>query len=189
MEILTVVNTMLGTLGEVPLNSLSDSHAMLGACLGKLNDASRTVQAKNYWFNTERATLQPSNIDGSIYLPNNATRVLAKESYIVQRGNRLFNTYDATFVFTREQVVTLTKQIDFEDLPEVAANYIAARAVLDFQTLFDGDSAKTKILETKVMDARIEFNAEDIRQRKANLLDSNERLAYVKGRTRSARTY
>lgn len=200
MDTLTVVNQMLGTLGEKPLNSLTDTHRFLAAALDMLEENNRAIQGKGWWFNMEEVTLEPSPIDQSIYLPNDclSIRPCANGSYpnypthirnYVKRGDRVYNLNGGTFEFSKAMRLMLIRQVEFEDLPDVAATYIAARAVYEFQVLYDGDTAKTRTLETKISMALIDINTEHTRSRHTNLIDSNFKLRRLKALTNGSRRY
>lgn len=187
MQTLSVVNLMLGTMGEKPLNSLTDSHAMLSAALGKLDELNRSIQSDGWWFNTEYLTLTPSVIDNSIYLPNDCLEVRTPLQQLVMRGNRIYNLDGGSYEFPANMDVTLIREVEFEDLPEIAATYISARAILSFQTDYDGDTAKARQLAENVRVALIGINSAHTRNSKANFLASNTRLARLKYVTQGAR--
>lgn len=187
MKQLDVINLMLGTMGEKPLNSLQDSHALLSAALGKLDEKSRSIQARGWWFNQEEITLTPSSLDSGIYLPNDALSVQSPSYSVVKRGNRLYNLKGGSFVFTAPVAVQLKRQVAFEDLDDVAASYISAAAILQFQIDYDGDTIKARMLREDMLEARTTFMAEHTRQRKVNFIDSSYRLQRLKSFTRNVR--
>jgi hypothetical protein len=187
MQTLAVVNLMLDTMGELPLNSLTDTHAMLATALEKLDETSRATQAKGWWFNLETVTLIPSVIDNGIYLPNDCLEIRTPLFNCVQRGNRIYNLAGGTFAFTGPMDIELIRLVEFEDLPAVAATYISRMAVHAFQTSYDGDTAKTRTLEQGIGLALVDINSAHTRNRKSNFLDSNVRLARLKFVTQGAR--
>jgi hypothetical protein len=81
---------------------------------------------------------------------------------------------------TEEVTGEITRELPFEDLPPVMADYIAAEAVLRFQSNFDADNSRRQELTKTWEMARIEANAEDIRQAGANAINSNSRLQRIK---------
>lgn len=187
MQTLTVVNLMLGTMGEKPLNSLTDSHAMLPAALGKLDENNRAIQADGWWFNMEDLQLTPSNIDASIYLPNDCLSIRTPIYNLVKRGNRVYNLDGGTYEFTAPLDVELIREVEFEDLPEIAATYISKKAILAFQVDYDGDTAKARLLDNEIRQAFIGINSAHTRNRRSNFIKSNVRLARLKYVTQGAR--
>lgn len=198
MLTLDVVNEMLGTMGEAPLNSLDDPHTFLGSALKMLDKNDAQIQARGWWFNTEDITLQPSSLDSGVYLPGDTISVnvypnqlgMGTTRSIVQRGRRLYNTNNGTYVFSGPVRVSLKRRVPFEDMPETAAQYIASKAVLQFQSDYDGDTAKTRELSSRISGPEGTFQAiqrEHTRESQPNLLLGNDRLQRLKSITRGVR--
>lgn len=181
MQKLTVVNRMLGTLGQSPLNSLTSTNRWLGACLSTLDQYDREIQARGWWYNAETLTLQPGAIDSQVYLPGDTINVLpAVRGECAQRGNRLYNLHGDGYTFTKNVDVTLIRLVPFEELPEIMAAYIAAEATYWFQTQYDGDRIKSEQLAQHLNTARSEARTENISQRRVNLIDSNPNVQLVR---------
>lgn len=172
---LTVVNDMLGLLGELPVNDLDSFHPMVPRALQTLETTSGDIQSRQWWFNTETVELQPQSDSKYIMLPNNTLSVdtVSPRPATTQRGNRLYNLDDNTFEFDAPVTVRLRMYFDFDELPNAARAYIAAEAMMRFQNTIDGDDAKTRRLMQQVKDAKAELQAEHTRQIKANMLRRN----------------
>lgn len=168
---LDVINDMLATLGESPLNAIEDDHPMVAAGVRFLKVASWREQAKGWWFNKEVVTLSPDN-DGFILTPADAISVdpLKPDKLFVQRGRRLYNVEESSYKFDKEVKCNIIRSIPFEDLPPSAAAYIAQCAVLEFQTSYDADEQKTRRIERHVREALAALNTEHIRNQQVNLL-------------------
>ena len=184
---LTVINSMLGTMGEAPLNAIDDPHPYRGACVSILSTVNREFQARGWWFNREQLTLQPGALDSAIYLPGDTINVRTENRNYVQRYRRLYNLDGGTYTFTEAQDVILIRLVPFEECPELFAAYVAAEAVIRFQKRYDGDSQKTRELGHELADARIAAQGEETRQVRANLIESNPRLTYIKSRVQMVR--
>jgi len=188
MQTLTVVNRMLATLGEAPLNALTEPHTFRGACTSRLDTRSSVVQAQGWWFNREQLVIQPSLLDGKLYLPGDIISVIVKDNpQIVQRGQTLYDALNGTNVFTSEVTTFVLRKLAFEEIPEVAADFIAASAVLQFQTDFDGDSNKMRTLYEVAKEAEKQLHAEATRQIRYNSITGNARLQRLKSRINYAR--
>ena len=187
MLTLTVINSCLGTMGEAPLNAIDDPHPYRAACVSILNTVNREFQARGWWFNRERMTLQPGALDSCIYLPGDTIGVRTENRNYVQRYRRLYNLDGGTYVFDTAQDVELLRLVPFEETPELYAAYAAAETIQRFQKRYDGDSQKSRELRDELNAARIAANAEETRQVKANLIESNVRLTYIKQSTRALR--
>lgn len=169
---LDVVNDMLGLLGERRVNALNEPHPMIPDALAKIDSASAWVQGDLWWFNVEYPTLAPQAVTGYLLVPNDtaACDSLTQCPRLAVRGNRLYNLDDITDVFTSPIRVRLHRVLPFEDCPLLARAYIAARAKLDFQKDYDGDSMKAQILAQEIKESYARMHAEHIRNAKANLL-------------------
>lgn len=169
---LTVVNDMLGLLGERHINDLSEPHPMVPDALSKLSLANTTVQADLWWFNVEYPTLIPQANTGHILLPNDTAACDSLTQYprLAVRGNKLYNLDDVTDVFTEHLRVRLHRILPFEHCPIQARVYISAKAKLDFQKDYDGDTAKAQILMRDIAESYSRMHAEHIRNANSNLL-------------------
>lgn len=187
MQKLTVINRMLATMGQAPLNSLTEAHAFRDAGVSVLDFKNQEIQAEGWWFNLEQLKLSPSPTDSNIYLPGDSLEVRTLSRTVVERDGRLYNLDGDTYTFTEDQWVVLVREVPFEQLPHLAAAYIAAEAVLDFQKNYDGDGTRTQRLERDVAVARAKVNAAMTRNRRPNFINSNIRLQQLKLVTRRAR--
>ena len=169
---LDVVNDMLGLLGERRVNSLDEPHPMIPNALAKLETATAWVQADMWWFNVEYPTLTPQSGAGVILVPNDTAACDSMTQYprLAVRGNRLYNLDAVTDVFTSPIRVRLHRVIPFDGCPILARAYIAARAKLDFQKDYDGDSMKAQILAQEIKESYARMHSEHIRSAKANIL-------------------
>jgi hypothetical protein len=190
MQTLTVVNQMLGTIGEAPLASLEDAHEFRGACISTLESESTRIQASGWWFNMETVTLTPQLLTGRLSVPNDALAVRTPTRETVQRGRYLYDLSEGTFVFQYPlNDVTLIRHVVFEDLPETAAAYIAACALVKFQSRYDSDTAKTRELKIAEQETLVAIKTDHIRNRRSNFIQSNAKLMRLKVLTNGARRY
>lgn len=178
MQTLTVVNQCLATMGETSLNSLEDPHVFRGDAIAAIEAARKLILAKGWQFNTEYLTLSPSPTDSFIYLPGDFLSAVATDRWrrpdprYTVRGRRLYDLEGGVYTFTSPVHITIIRDIPLEDMPEVPATYVAAEAVAQFQTDFDGDSTKGRLLLQKRDTAKSEAVKEDVRLRGVNMLDN-----------------
>ncbi len=162
---LEAVNSMLGHIGESPVNSISDTNALpisAATAISVLDEVSRSVQAEGWHFNTElKVTLSPAG-DGTITLSDDTLEVDTIDTSIdiAQRGLSLFDRSNNTSVFSKALEVNLTRLLDFTSLPEAARRYITLRA----SRVFQGRMVGSRELEALI--ARDEYNA------RADLMDA-----------------
>jgi hypothetical protein len=107
----------------------------------------------------------------------------AAQPWIVQRGTRLYDTRNRTYVFTEDAIGELIREIPFEDLPPVVNDLVAAEAVLRFQSSFDADNSKRQELAQSWALATTAMKSENIRQAGVNLIASNYRLQRIKSKS------
>ena len=163
---LEAVNSMLGHIGESPVNSISDTNALpvsAATAITSLDETSRSVQSEGWHFNTElKVTLIPAG-DGTITLSDDILDLDTIDTSIdiVQRGLSLFDRSNNTSVFSKSLEVNLTRLLDFTSLPEAARRYITLRA----SRVFQGRMIGSRELEALI--ARDEYNA------RANLMDAD----------------
>jgi hypothetical protein len=189
---LDVVNECLKTLGELPLNSLTDEHDLVPVAQAALKRANMREQAKAWWFNKELTTLTPDDVNGYITLPGDTIRVDPTDETLnfVQRGNRLYQPFASTatdkYKFTGKVDCWLIRLVPFEDLPPMAQNLVSISAVLDFQKDYDADQQKVAALKDDYRVAYTTLNAEHIRNVNANRLRSP---SFIRSFSRMAPTF
>lgn len=169
---LDVVNSMLGLLGELPLNAVDEPHPLVPAALAALSTQASLVQADFWWFNVEYPTMYPQATGGQVLVPNDAASVDSLTQYprLAIRGNRLYNLDDVTDVFTSPLRVRLHRIMPFDDVPVIVRAHIAAKAKLEFQLAYDGDGTKAQFLQQEIKETYIRMHSEHIRNAKANML-------------------
>lgn len=130
---LEAVNSMLGHIGESPVNSISNASALpisASTAVSVLDEVSREVQSDGWYFNTEHNVTLSPNVDGNIVLDSAVVEadVIDSTLDIAQRGSKLYDRKNNTSVFTRDVKVNLTRLLDWDDLPEPARRYITLRS-------------------------------------------------------------
>ena len=137
---LEAVNTILSTIGESPVNSLTGTLPVdATTALNVLDEISREVQSAGWHFNSHYKVDLSRDGDSKIPIGTDVLRVelntkYSKTSYdVVQRDSFLYNlakneeTFDQNF--TDNTIVYL---LDFSKLPEQAKRYITIRAARVF---------------------------------------------------------
>lgn len=176
---LDVVNSCLGTLGELPVNALDDEHPLIAAARKVFKEVCYREQARQWWFNTEIIDLK-RDADSFIYVPQDAIRCdpVDDSKNFIQRGRRLYDPEKGknTYVMDRDVTCWLVRFIPFEDLPVVAATAVNYATQLSFMQSYDADMNKYQQIGRNYADAYALLNAEHIRNADANLLHRNSTL-------------
>lgn len=141
--VLEAVNTMLTSIGEAPVNSLTSGLEDAELAESILLNVNREVQSRGWIFNTDLEYLLYPVADGTIYLPNNVIRidttdrVRSSKKEIIERGRKMYdrknNTFNLTEYATGGLKVDVVILVSFVDLPEPARRYIAIRSARIFQ--------------------------------------------------------
>jgi len=142
---LDAINTMLTTIGESPVNSISASTADTRIAQLILQEVDRATQIKGWNWNTEKDVPLTRNGSNQIVLSANVVRAdVSRTEYpsveVVQRGNKLWDKKNKTFTFTADLKGEVVYLLPFTDLPEQARYYIVVRSARLFQQRMIGDA-------------------------------------------------
>ncbi|HCL3314573.1 TPA: hypothetical protein N2A14_002581 [Pseudomonas aeruginosa] len=136
---LSAINTMLSTIGEAPVNTVSDS-GVVDAVIARqiLQTVSREVQARGWHWNIDKDfLLTPSFPEKEIILSPTTLRIDTvgpdEGIDVVLRGTRLYDRRNHTYQFDNPITVDIVSMLEFDELPEIARQYIAIRASRIFQ--------------------------------------------------------
>ncbi len=164
---LEAVNRVLQMMGEAPVNSLNGQYGLALQAQDSLNDVSLRLQSEGWSFNTDREKLlQRDASTNQIAVGPNISRVVI-DPYrypaldIVQRGGRLYDRFNNTYVFDEDLYVDLTIILEWEELPEHARQYITIKAGRQLQEAILGSVDLTKINLTAEMEAKALFLDEE----------------------------
>jgi len=164
---LEAVNVMLGTIGEQPVNSLDISTiSEVSIASNILYDISREVQTRGYSWNKETEYPLALSTGGEIPLPINCldVNITSEDDWIIQRGSRLYNRTDHTYVFTADVEATIIFFLPFIELPQAARNYITLRAARKFQVRILGSESIEKFTEIDENQAWLTLSAKEVDQ-------------------------
>lgn len=172
---LDIINAMLASNGEAPVSSHDSIDPSAIQASNALNRVDRKVQARGWYFNRETIELSP-NLIGEVVLPQNTLSAdpVDTSSQYIKRGSSLYDRYNNTRNIGETVKCILVLQLDIEDLPELAASYIEAKAVKEYYEDDDGDESKARRLDNRESEAyaflqRENLAAEDVNIRNTQL--------------------
>ena len=149
---LEAVNTMLGFIGEAPINSLDDNTGVGDAPVAEkvLDEINREVQSQGWHFNTEFDVEFTPNSDKEIIFSDNIIRAdLDRSRYpntdVTLRGSKLYNRSKNTFEFDDEVKGELVRILEWEEIPEIARRYVTLRAARILQDRQVGADSLTQV--------------------------------------------
>lgn len=177
MTELDAVNAMLISIGEQPVNTLEvTDNAEVSIARSILHQVSRQTQAVGLLCNSEKNYPLPVDVDGYIRLPANTLKVDATDSSIdvVMRGRRLYDRKNHTYKFKDTVYVDIVFFLPFEDLPQVARDYITIRAIRVFQSRVVGSETLYAFTAKDEMDAYMAMVQEEVDHGDYNMLNNPE---------------
>jgi hypothetical protein len=177
MTELEAINTLLGVIGEAPIDRLSDIsiNEITDSALARrtLHEVSRDVQAEGWTWNTDNnIELQkdtadqfplPSNTLAAVFSPNHYP-----DNRYVARGDRVYHRYERRFDFGADTTGPLVLdelivQLDWDELPHAAQQYIVIRSA----RIYSDRYVNSNIIYT--------YTAQDEEYARAMLIRSEER--------------
>ena len=137
---LEAVNTILSTIGEAPLSTLTGSLPVDGTTAKNiLNEISREVQSAGWHFNSHYKVDLTRDSNNKVPVGTDVLRVELNNKYdkssydVVQRDSYLYNLAKNEETFTQDFTDnTLVYILDFSKVPEQAKRYITIRAARVF---------------------------------------------------------
>lgn len=173
---LDAINIMLSCIGEAPVASVDTSISEVEMANMTLNQTILEVLSRGRNFNREvEITLYP-NDNGEIVLPAGTLWIDVskfEDNELVQRGGKLYDRANHTYILNRSVKADINLILDFEDLPFAARLFIAIRAARKFQADVQGSETIYRFSQKSEDDAERSFEALDAQAEDANVLNSN----------------
>jgi hypothetical protein len=179
MLLLDAVNRCLRSTGESKVTAINSAHPRVAEILDFITDASKLLQRRGWWFNKfPDVTLvpEPTGPDaGKIVIPTATKEVRPWTSYPLYfplNGYMWDAASNAALLNTSVRANVRIEVIDFEDLPDSFADYVASVAALDFASAYDADPLQLQKLQARVVATRTEANREHVNTSRLNLFNS-----------------
>ena len=154
--------------------------------LRTLVNVSREVQKNGWHWNTEVNFPLAPDTDGFLQLPASTLKVHTVGSDadldVIQRGQRLYDRINHTYVFTRAITVELVVMLDFEEIPEAARSYITLRAARRFQQNAVGSTELAGFQAQDELRALVDVQNAEAETQGFRLLSDNGSVARVLAR-------
>ena len=142
MTELEAINTLLGVIGEAPIDRLSDisTNEITDSALARrtLHEVSRDVQAEGWSWNTEQGVALQKDLQNQFPLdPATLAAVFSPNRYpdnrYVARGDRVYDRYERRFDFGEGMtgpliLDRLVVQLPWDQVPHAAQQYMTIRA-------------------------------------------------------------
>ena len=194
---LDAVNSILMSVGESPVNTLSVQSPEVAIAQKTLQQVCREILAEGWKFNTE--TQYPITLDTNKHciIPNNVLQmdlnrfrhpdafdtIRKKDSGV----SKLYDLHDHTFEFTNTSdgkiYVDVIWMIDFDDIPQVFQDYITVRASRIASNRMVNNPQSAELIAQDEAQARAVALEYDTQQGDYNIFNNQE------GRTNASTVY
>ena len=154
---LECINIMLAAIGEAPVNSLTGTVPVdVRIAQSTLTEVNKQVQSEGWSFNTEIDVTLTRDGSNNIPLGTDVLRVDAQTHDHpsidpIQRGLKLYDRKNNTFVFDEDIRCTVVYLRSFDELPEQARSYMTIKAARVFvDRLISDQSLRTYTQEDEI---------------------------------------
>ena len=154
---LECINIMLAAIGEAPVNSLTGTVPVdVRIAQSTLTEVNKQVQSEGWSFNTEIDVTLTRDGSNNIPLGTDVLRVDAQTHDHpsidpIQRGLKLYDRKNNTFIFDEDLKCTVVYFRSFDELPEQARSYMTIKAARVFvDRLISDQSLRTYTQEDEI---------------------------------------
>ena len=160
---LSAVNSILGSIGQSPVTNITGNalqNPEIAFVVNLLNEVNKDVQTIGWTFNTEHKVKRTPDAQGNYVVPSNAIVYdisdgqIDRETNVVKRDGKLFDTINQTDVFTGEYYFDIVTLYPFTDVPPAIQRYIIARASMRAATQLVSNGDLVKLLQLEEQQAR-----------------------------------
>ena len=173
---LECINIMLAAIGEAPVNSLTGTVPVdVRIAQSTLTEVNKQVQSEGWSFNTEIDVTLTRNASNNVVLGTDVLRVDAQTHDHpsidpIQRGLKLYDRKNNTFIFDEDLKCTVVYFRSFDELPEQARSYMTIKAARIFVDRFVSDQSLRTYTEGDEIRARSVLMETDLSNADHNML-------------------
>ena len=169
---LSAVNSILGSIGQSPITSLTGNalqNPEIGFIKNLLDETNKNVQGEGWHFNKEDHVLRSPDANGHFLIPTDYLRYDVHEGLsdknrdVVRKNGKLYDNVQHTDVFTGDLYFDITYLRAFTDVPPAIQRYIIARASVRAATQLVSNPDLVKLLqleEAQTKAAALEYDCE-----------------------------
>ena len=173
---LECINIMLAAIGEAPVNSLTGTVPVdVRMAQSTLTEVNKQVQSEGWSFNTEIDVTLTRDANNNVVLGTDVLRVDAQTHDHpsidpIQRGLKLYDRKNNTFIFDEDLKCTVVYFRSFDELPEQARSYMTIKAARIFVDRFVSDQSLRTYTEGDEIRARSVLMETDLSNADHNML-------------------
>jgi len=156
---LSAVNSILGSIGQSPITSLTTGNALqnpeIALVVNLLTEANKDVQTMGWHFNTEYRVLKSPDNNKHFSVPVNAILYdisdgqSDKTSDVVKRNGKLYDVIRQSYEFDGDRYIDSVLLINFDDVPAAVQRYIISRAAVRAATQLVSNADLVKLLKVE----------------------------------------
>lgn len=185
---LDIINSMIVSTGARPLTAEQSNHPLYMKAEQTLDRVQASVQSFGLWFNTECRTIEQQT-GGEVIVPQGCIKAdpTNRLCNLTLRGNRMYNLDTGNFIIGTSVRLNMIFEIELEDMPLAAQEFIRAKAVYTFYLDEDGADPKLSNYRNERDTGWSTLYREHLRNRQTNAFDSTSNTISLL--RRSNRTY
>lgn len=182
---LEAINDMLASIGQGAVNTLEENESVdAQSAIAFLVNASREIQERGWFFNTDYDFVLAPDANGEIKLASNCLQFEPDYEYrgrYVERGRKLYDREEQTNVFPSGTEIKgrLVWFLPFEDLPQAARTYIHRAAGRAFQESMVGSDLAYRFTREREEEALAALTRADLRADRPNAIQDNPATFYT----------
>ena len=160
---LSAVNSILGSIGQAPITSLSGTalqNPEISFVKNILDEVNKDVQTTGWHFNTVYREKKSPDSNGHYVVPANAILYdisdgqIDRNRDVIKRDGKLFDLVHQTDVFTQDFYFDTISLLPFADVPPAIQRYIIARASMKAATQLVSNADLVKLLRIEEEQAK-----------------------------------
>ena len=134
---LSAVNSILGSIGQSPITSLTTGNALqnpeISFIYNLLQEVNKDVQTTGWHFNTQTKVKRSPDGNGNYVVPVDAILYdisdgqIDRNRDVVRKNGKLYDLVNQTDVFTQDFYFDIISLLPFADLPPAIQRYVIAR--------------------------------------------------------------
>ena len=170
---LTAVNSILGSIGQSPITSLTTGNPLANPEIALIHnllmEVTKDVQNEGWHFNKEDHVKISPDTNGNFIIPTNYLRYDVHEGLydrnrdVVRKDGKLYDNVLHTDVFTQDMYFDITYLLAIDDVPPAIQRYIISRASVRAATQLVSNSDLVKLLkleEEQTKASALEYDCE-----------------------------
>lgn len=151
MTLLEALNMVLQSVGESPVSTINTNHQEAKAILAELGHQNQLRQARGWWFNKYTTDLATNALPVGTTQARPVKRSL---NYYPAQG-KLMDRKTGLAVVGPIPQVEIQRLVEFTELPEEFAQYVAVAAGVSYASAYDADEIHLQALTLKLQDAEV----------------------------------